>query len=44
MTDSKARFFSRWQRDCRRREMLRRMRILLKEMGKKNDKPSGKTD
>lgn len=44
MTDSRTRFFSRWQRDMKRREMLRRMKIWMKELSKKNDKPSGKTD
>jgi hypothetical protein len=37
MTDNRTRFFSRWQRDCKRREMLRRMKLWMKEMSKKND-------
>lgn len=37
MTDSRTRIFARMERDRRRREMLRRMRILMREMGKKND-------
>ena len=44
MTDSRTRFFSHWNQDRKRREMLRKMRIWMKELSKKNDKPSGKTD
>lgn len=43
MTDSRTRIFASMERDRRRREMLRRMRIWLKEMGKQNEKTKRET-
>jgi hypothetical protein len=38
MTDSRTQFFSRWNQDRRRREMLRGMKIWMKELSKHEEK------